>query len=118
MVKAQRPRRGDIYHLDFTPSAGKEMVGKHFAFIISPEGYNTRGLAYVAPISTGGNLARSEGLAVSLTGAGTKTTGVIDLTQIRAVDLAARSGKFVETAPGAINDEVFARIYPIFTDDE
>lgn len=118
MVRTQRPRRGDIYHMNFTPAAGKEMVGEHFAFVISPEGYNSRGLAYVAPVTTGGNLARSEGLAVSLMGAGTKTTGIIDLTQIRAVDLAARAAKFVETVPPAIVDDVFARIYPIFTSDE
>lgn len=118
MVRAQKPKRGDIYHLNFTPATGKEMTGEHFAFVLSPEGYNTRGLAYVAPITTGGNLARSEGLSVSLMGAGTKTTGVIDLTQIRAVDLAARKATYVETTPQYIQGEVFDRIFPIFTDED
>jgi len=118
MVGAQRPKRGDIYHLNFTPAAGKDMIGEHFAFVVSPEGYNARGLAYVAPITTGGNLARSEGLSVSLMGAGTRTTGVIDLTQIRAVDLTARKAKYVEATPPYVQGEVFDRIFPIFTDEE
>lgn len=117
MPGARKPDRGDIYHLDFTPAAGKEMIGKHFAFVISPRVYNERGMAYVAPITTGGNLARSQGLSVALSGTGMKTTGVIDLTQIRAVDLVARNASFVEKSVAAVLYEVFDRIYPIFTDD-
>ena len=117
MPGSRKPERGDIYHLDFTPSAGKEMAGKHFAFVISPKAYNARGLAYVAPVTTGGQLARSEGLSVTLSGTGMRTSGIVDLTQIRAVDLAARNAVFIEASVQAVIYDVFDRIYPIFTED-
>ncbi len=54
------------------------------------------------------------GFAVLLTGAGTETTGVVRCDQPRALDLAARGGRKLETIPDAVMDEVLARISPIF----
>jgi mRNA-degrading endonuclease toxin of MazEF toxin-antitoxin module len=54
------------------------------------------------------------GFAVPLTGAGIKTTGIIRCDQPRALDLAARGGKKLESIPDAIMEEVLARISPIF----
>jgi mRNA-degrading endonuclease toxin of MazEF toxin-antitoxin module len=51
---------------------------------------------------------------VPLSGAGTKTTGVVRCDQPRAVDLNARGGKKLESIPGGIMDEVLARLAPIF----
>jgi mRNA-degrading endonuclease toxin of MazEF toxin-antitoxin module len=118
---AKYPKRGDVWHLNFSPAAGQEMKYKHFAIVISPDAYNRRtNLIYVAPISTTANLARNVGFQVSLTGAGTKTTGVIDLMQIRAVDFksAERDVSYVESLPDYIVDEVLQRITPIFTGEE
>ena len=118
---AKHPRRGDVWHLNFSPAAGQEMKYEHFAIVISPDEYNRRtNLIYVAPISTTANLARNVGFQVSLSGAGTRTTGVIDLMQIRAVDFksAERKVSYVEQLPGYIVDEVLQRIAPIFTDDD
>jgi len=97
------------------------MKYEHFAIVISPDEYNRRtNLIYVAPISTTANLARNVGFQVSLSGAGTRTTGVIDLMQIRAVDFksAERKVSYVERLPGYIVDEVLQRITPIFTADD
>ena len=49
-----------------------------------------------------------------LTGAGTQTTGVVRCDQPRALDLAARGGKKLESVPDAIVDEVLAKVAPIF----
>ena len=68
----------------------------------------------VLPITSDGNFARTAGFAVSLTGAGTKTTGVVRCDQPRALDLGARGGKKLETVPSAIMDEVLAKLAPIF----
>jgi mRNA-degrading endonuclease toxin of MazEF toxin-antitoxin module len=68
----------------------------------------------VVPITSGGNFARTAGFAVPLTGAGTKTTGVVRCDQPRALDLAARGGKKLEAVPRAIVDQVLARLSPIF----
>ena len=117
----KHPRRGDVWHLNFSPAAGQEMKYEHFAIVISPDEYNRRtNLIYVAPISTTANLARNVGFQVSLSGAGTRTTGVIDLMQIRAVDFksAERKVSYVERLPGYIVDEVLQRITPIFTADD
>ena len=83
--------------------------------IVSPEAFNRiTKLPVVLPITSGGNFARTAGFAVPLTGAGTKTTGVVRCDQPRTLDLAARGGRKLESIPDAILDEVLARIAPIF----
>jgi len=67
----------------------------------------------VLPITSGGNFARTTGFAVSLAGAGTKTTGVIRCDQPRALDLGARPGRKLENVPDAIMDEVLAKVATI-----
>src|SRR5580692_8966312 len=89
--------------------------GRRPVLIVSPEAFNRiTKLPVVLPITTGGNFARTAGFAVPLTGAGTKTTGVIRCDQPRVLDLAARGGKKLESIPDAILDEVLARTAPIF----
>jgi len=66
------------------------------------------------PITSGGSFARTAGFAVPLTGAGTKTMGVVRCDQPRALDLGARGGKKLESIPDAVMDEVLAKISPIF----
>jgi mRNA interferase ChpB len=82
--------------------------------VISPDAFNrVTKVPVVLPITSGGSFARTAGFAVSLTGAGTKTAGVIRCDQPRALDLAARSGRKVETVPDAIMDEVLAKLATI-----
>ena len=66
------------------------------------------------PITSGGSFARTAGFAVALTGAGTKTMGVVCCDQPRALDLRARGGKKLESVPSAIMDEVLAKLATIF----
>ena len=83
--------------------------------IVSPEAFNrVTKVPVVLPITSGGNFARTAGFAVPLTGAGTKTTGIVRCDQLRALDLAARGGKKLENIPDTIMDDVLARIAPIF----
>jgi mRNA-degrading endonuclease toxin of MazEF toxin-antitoxin module len=82
---------------------------------VSPEAFNrVTKVPIVLPITSGGQFARSAGFAVSLTGAGTRTTGVVRCDQPRALDLGARGGKRLENVPAAIVEEVLARLAPIF----
>ena len=108
-------RRGDIWLVGLDPAEGHEQKGRRPVLIISPEAFNrlTR-VPVVLPITSGGSYARTAGFAVPLTGAGTKTTGVVRCDQPRALDLAARRGKKLESVPGAIMDDVLARLAPIF----
>ena len=54
--------------------------------------------------------ARHAGFAVSLSGAGTRTTGVVLCNQARVLDLQARHARFIEKVPAFIVDEVLARL--------
>ncbi len=45
-----------------------------------------------------------------MSGAGTKATGVVLCHQIRAIDLKARGGRFIDKAPDFIINDVLARV--------
>ena len=107
--------RGDIYLVSLDPTSGHEQQGTRPVLIVSPSAFNRlTKTPIVLPITSGGNFARMAGFAISLMGAGTNTTGVIHCDQPRAIDLAARNGRKLESVSAAIMDEVLARLTPIF----
>lgn len=103
--------RGDIYLVSLDPTAGHEQQGTRPVLIISPGAFNrlTR-TPVVLPITTGGNFARTAGFAVSLEEAGTRTTGVVRCDQPRALDVAARGGRKLESVPAGVMAEVLTRV--------
>ncbi|MHC1713008.1 MAG: type II toxin-antitoxin system PemK/MazF family toxin [Solidesulfovibrio sp.] len=107
--------RGDIYLVSLDPTSGHEQQGTRPVLVVSPAGFNrlTR-TPIVVPITTGGNFARTAGFAVSLMGTGTKTTGVVRCDQPRALDLASRHGRKLESVPPAILDDVLAKLAVLF----
>jgi mRNA interferase ChpB len=108
-------KRGDIWLVGLDPRQGHEQKGRRPVLIVSPEAFNrVTKVPVVVTITSGGSFARTAGFAVTLEGAGTKTTGIIRCNQPRALDLGARGGKKVESIPNAIVDEVLARLAPIF----
>jgi mRNA-degrading endonuclease toxin of MazEF toxin-antitoxin module len=108
-------KRGEIWLVSLDPTSGHEQKGLRPVLIVSPEAFNRiTKLPIVLPITSGGNFARAAGFAVVLTGIGTKTTGAIRCDQPRALDMAARGGRKLESIPDAVMDEVLARIAPIF----
>ena len=107
------PRAQALVSLD--PAPGQAEKGRRPVLIVSPEAFNrVTKLPVTLPITSGGDFARTAGFAVRLTGAGTKTMGIIRCDQPRALDLAARAGKKLESIPDAIMNEVLARLAPIF----
>lgn len=107
-------KRGDIWLVSLDPTAGHEQQGTRPVLIVSPAPFNDlTGTPVVLPITTGGGFARRRGFAVSLEGAGTRTTGVIRCDQPRTLDLSARNGKLLETVPDHIIDDVLARLATI-----
>lgn len=109
-MKRGIPDRGDILHLDFDPTLGKEQQGQRYALVLTVVDFNRFGLALVAPITQGGQFARENGFTVSLTGAGTKTQGVVLCNQVRMLDFKQRNGKIAETAPEFVVDDTLARV--------
>lgn len=108
-------KRGEIWLVSLDPASGHEQKGRRPVLIVSPEPFNRiTKVPVVLPITSGGNFARMAGFTVSLAGAGTKTTGIIRCDQPRALDLAARGGRKLESISDAIMDDVLARLAPIF----
>ncbi len=106
---ASLPNRGDIVHLDFDPSSGREMKGQHVGLVLSGKVFNQQGLAMICPISQGA-AARTYGTVVTLMGAGTATQGAVHCHQLKSLDWRARNVRLKETVPQSIVDEVLARI--------
>jgi mRNA-degrading endonuclease toxin of MazEF toxin-antitoxin module len=115
LVRKQIAERGEIWHLNLDPASGREPRGKHYALILTTRDYNATHLPYAAPITTVGNASRAGGTYVSLSGAGTSVTGIIQLDQVKAIDLLARNAqRSGETVPEDIMQDVLARLAAIF----
>ena len=108
-------KRGEIWLVSLDPTSGHEQKGRRPVLIVSPEAFNRiTKLPVILPLTSGGNFARTAGFAVTLTGAGTKTMGIVRCDQPRVLDLAARGGKKLERLPATTLDEVLAKLAPIF----
>ncbi len=108
-------KRGEIWLVSLDPASGHEQKGRRPVLIVSPEAFNqVTKVPVVLPITSGGSFARTAGFAVTLEGAGTKTTGIVRCDQPRALDLATRKGRKLENTPDAIIDEVLAKVAVIF----
>ena len=106
--------RGEIWVVSLDPTAGHEQRGTRPVLVVSPAAFNkVTGTPVVLPVTTGGGFARRRGFAVSLEDAGTQTTGVIRCDQPRALDLAARDGRRIESVPEHVIDDVLARLATI-----
>ena len=107
--------RGDIYLVSLDPTEGREQRGKRPVLIVSPTAFNVLTNApIVVPITSGGQFARNIGFTVSLSGAGTQTTGVVRCDQPRVLDLQARRGCKLETLPDVIINDVLAKLATLF----
>lgn len=109
------PDRGEVWHLNLNPTAGKEQQGLHPVLILSVKEFNRSGLAMVCPVTQGGMVARFAGFAVTLMNTGTETQGVVMSNQVRTVDYLARGARFVEAVPDYVTDDVLARVHAVLT---
>lgn len=106
--------KGDIVRVCLNPTEGKETQGDFRpCLVISPKAFNKLGLTLIAPITQGGNFARTEGFAVPLIGSGTETQGVVLVNGIKSLDLVARKAVKIEKVPQMIIDEVAAILMAI-----
>jgi mRNA-degrading endonuclease toxin of MazEF toxin-antitoxin module len=101
--------RGDIFHVDLNPTKGREQAGARYVLIVSPRKFNNLGTPLVCPITQGGGFARHAGFAVSFSGAGTQTQGVVLCNQARVLDLQFRGAHFIARIPAFIIDEILAQ---------
>lgn len=97
------PDKGDIVTLSFDPSAGREIMKRRPAFVISRKMFNEHtGFAVVAPItSINRNMKLEVVLSQSLS-----TQGTVLIHQVKSLDFSERDMVFVEKAPQTVIDEV------------
>ena len=109
------PSRGEIWLVSLDSTLGKEQQGFRPALVVSDKAFNGLGLCVICPITQGGLQSRFAGFAVTLMGSCSETQGVVMCNQPRTIDMAALSGRFVESvATSDLMDEVLARLQPIF----
>ncbi|MGB5708431.1 MAG: type II toxin-antitoxin system PemK/MazF family toxin [Arenicellales bacterium] len=96
------PEQGDIVFFSFDPSAGKEIMKRRPAFVISKRIFNEHtGFAVVAPITS---TARNMRLEVVLPD-GMETSGSIMIHQMKSLDFADRQAERIEKAPDLVIKE-------------
>ena len=114
MVRHTVFERGDIIRVCLNPTTGRELQGDFRpALVLSLKKFNTLGMTLVAPITQGGDFSRFAGFAVTLSGAGTNTQGVVLVNMIRMMDLTARGAEKIENAPHIIVEDALMRLEAI-----
>ncbi len=108
------PDRGDLVHLNLSPSAGRELTGPHYALVLSPKSYNhTTGLAVCVAITSrirGGpfEVVLQKGTLPAKSGSGDVDSAILS-DALRQIDYRDRSMSFVTKCPRPILDEVTLR---------
>ena len=120
--RSYTPKRGDLVHLNFSPSAGHEMADRHYALVLSPLGYNRKSrMAVVCAITSH---VRGWPFEVRLPpdllppkkGVGV-VTSVVVADSVRQVDYREREVAFIAEAPHAVVEEVLDRLLAILEDE-
>jgi len=97
------PDKGDIVSLNFDPSAGKEIMKRRPAFVVSRKIFNEHtGFAVVAPITS---TIRKMKLEVVLPEE-MATKGSVLIHQMKSLDFDNRQIKLIERAPKVIVGKV------------
>ena len=114
MQKERIPQRGDIWHFDPNPIAGRELRDKHYCIVITAGALNgALGVAMCCPISTVADAARSVGVTVAVGPMDTELgnlRGVVLCHQVRALDLNARKATFETVAEDTLLREVIFKL--------
>jgi mRNA interferase MazF len=109
--RAYVPKRGDLVHLNFSPSAGHEMADRHFALVLSRDEYNKRtGMAIVVPITSrvrgwSFEVEVPAGLLPDKQGVG-PVKSILHADIARHIDYREREIAFVNRAPTELVEEV------------
>jgi mRNA interferase MazF len=120
--RTYRPKRGDLTHMNFSPSAGREMADPHYAIVLSTAEYSrTTGMAIVCVITSrirGGpwEVRVPSGLLPDKRGVG-PVQSVIVADAVRQVDYRERGATFVAVAPQELVESVLDRLLAALEDD-
>lgn len=120
--RSYTPKRGDLVHLNFSPSAGHEMADRHYALVLSPLAYNRKSrMAVVCAITSRVRgwpfeVALPPGLLPEKKGVGA-VTSVIVADAVRQVDYREREIEFVADAPREVVEEVLDKLLTVLEEE-
>jgi mRNA interferase MazF len=108
------PDRGDLVHVNLSPSAGRELTGPHYALILSPRSYNSaNGMVICVPVTS---RARGGPFEVQVERGHLPpkaVAGDVDLViladALQQLDYRERAMSFIAKIPREILDEVTLR---------
>ena len=87
------PSKGDLIWLDFNPQAGKEIMKRRPALVLSPQEYNKHGLMLAVPITS-----KAKGYPFEVKIESEKVSGVALADAIKSLDWKERNAEFAGTA--------------------
>lgn len=99
--------------VNFNPAIGSEQRDERPALVLSPAMFNKFGMTLIAPITQGGSHFRHIGFAVSVSGTGMKTQGVVLLNQVRMVDMTERNARYIERADDVVVKDALLKLVTI-----
>ena len=108
------PDRGDLVHVNLSPSSGRELTGPHYSLVLSAKSYHqSYGLAVCVAVTSrirGGpfEVPLPKGHLPAKAGVG-EVDSVILADALRQLDYRERSMEFVTKCPRLVLDEVTAR---------
>jgi mRNA interferase MazF len=110
-ARGYTPAPGDVVHVDWAPSLGREMRGPHYALVLSADLYNVAtGLAVLCPITSKiGKLSDFEFPVRS-----GRVNGAAVLSELRSLDYQTRSVQYETKVPPAAIGEANRRVRMIF----
>jgi mRNA-degrading endonuclease toxin of MazEF toxin-antitoxin module len=120
--RTYKPKRGDLVHLNFSPSAGREMADWHYAVVVSSTNYNrVTGMAVVCVITSrirGGpfEVPVPKGLLPPKAGVG-MVDSVVVADAVRQVDYRDRSMRFINPAPREFVETVLDTLFAVLEED-
>src|SRR5438874_1196726 len=109
------PRRGDLVHMNFSPSRGHEMAERHYAIVVSASQYNRRSrMAIVCPITSHVHgwpfeVELPKGLLPAKKGIG-EVVSVVVADGVRQVDYREREFEFIAQASRSLVEEVLDKL--------
>ncbi len=100
--ESYHPDRGDLVHVSFQPSAGREQTGPRYALVLSPKSYNRQaGLALCCPITS-----QVKGYPFEVPVNGKVVRGVVLADHLKSIDYRERGMAFTEKASREVVDQV------------
>ncbi len=116
------PKRGDLVHMNFSPSAGHEMADRHYALVLSAHSYNRKSrMAVVCAITSRARdwpfeVMLPAGILPPKAGVG-PVSSVIVADIVRQVDYREREMAFVTDAPHGVVEDVMDKLLTVLEED-